>query len=74
MYRCLEKEMDETEVDAPVAGAMGTIRRMLLAQFLILQQAYLDDSRWQDMLRRLNDRMDDAAGTYESRIGLEILP
>lgn len=83
MFRCLEKEMDETEIDDPVSDFAGTTRRLLLAQFLTLDgtirvpslhEAYRDDPRFRSLVRRLDRRMEEAAGTYEWRVGLEISP
>ena len=77
MFQCLEKEMEETAVAEQVTDFSATTRRLLLTQFLTLNESkerYGEDPRFQSLVRRLDQRMEQAAGTYEKQIGFDILP
>jgi len=74
LYECLEKEMSDTDVDDPISKFIQTARRQTLGQISWrgMFAPYREQPRFQDLLRRLNERMQRAAGTYERKVGLDL--
>lgn len=77
MYECLEKEFEETGVDLPASDYSQTARRLMVAQIRANHTThfagYAAEARFQDLLRRIKQRMNNAAGTYESKVDLSFL-
>jgi len=76
MFDCLGEELEATEVGDTAASFRQALRRQLLAQFRVsteLQQLR-EDPRTLEFKRRIQERMEAAAGTYAQQVGLPITP
>ncbi len=76
MYDCLLLVFRITDLDVPVRGYRQTILRHAHAATRVvpLFMPHHEEPRFRAHLKRLDDRMALAAGTYEQKVGLKVLP